>query len=348
MKKTAPPHVINVFRDKLVMCTPTNSEPIVFKFTKSMVSDLEVVSHEELNTGLKTFVVQYKLKPANLVIILHSSVYFEKDYPGPGLPASQAMEDFIDTIPFSATSSKIFRSGNGYKQIVINRDLYESLKKLLEGLGFSISAVVPGFVIGPEPLPDITADACRLIFKKMDQITTESFTGFNDPSATLQQKEQMFLKRYQLPVIILSLLFLVVAVIVIPITLKKPPKPVKKNPVPISRPTPTAVPTEIPALSTPSAEILSKFTVQILNGSGKSGQAASLSAKLREVGFTEIETGNNPQVTQKTLLILSPQIASAAGEFVTDLVSQIYPGLSTNTNSQADFDLTVIIGKNTP
>lgn len=348
MKKAAAPYVINVFRDKLVMCSPTGTGPIVFKLTSSMVSDLEVTSHEELSSAVKSFSTQYKLKPGNLVIILHNSVYFEKDYPGPGIPPSQGLEEFIDTIPFSATSSKLFRSGNGYKQIVINRDLYESLKKSFESISFLVTAVVPAFVLGPDPQPEITAESCRLIYKKMDQITAESFTGFTDPTASLQQKEQMFLKRYQWPVIIVSLLALVIAIVVIPMTLKKPPAPVKKTPVHTIKPTPTVIPTITPIPATPSAEVLQTFSAQILNGSGKTGQAASLSTKLREMGFSQIRTDNNPEIINNTLVILSPQMASAGGEFVTKSIKTLYPDLSDSIDTQAEYDLTVIIGKNTP
>lgn len=346
MKKTAPPHVINVFRDRLVMCTP-DGEPLVFKFTSQMVADLEIVSHESLSNSIRDFANQNKLKPASLVIILHSSVYFEKEYSGPGLPPSQNLEEFVDTIPFSVTSSKLFRFGSGYKQIVINREFYESLKTAFENLGYTVGAVVPGFVLGPEQSPEITAETCRVIYKKMDQITAESFTGFTDPSASFQQKEQMFLRKYQIPVIIISILALIVAAVVVPMTLRIPPTPPKRTP-PVVRSSPTPLPTSAPSTASPSAQILAGFSVQILNGSGKVGQAALLSSKLRNAGFTDIQTGNNSQIQDQTEIIMSPQVASSAAQFVTYLVRDLYPDLSINTTDQTEFDLTIVIGKSSP
>ncbi len=352
MKKSPLPHVVNVFRDKLVICTALHPEPLVFKFTSSMVSDLDVINHQELDSSLKTFIDTNKLKPVNLVIILNSSVYFEKDYAGLNLPASQDMEDFIDTIPFSATSSKLFRSSGGYKQIVINRDLYESLKKSFESLGYSVSAVVPGFALGPtDAHQEVTAETCRIIYKKMDQITADSFTSLSDSSASFKQKEQFFLRKYKTLVIIISILSIIAAVVVVPFTLRKPSAPKKTVPVPVQI-KPSVIPTIIPEITsvaaTPSVELLKTFTAQILNGSGRTGQAASLSARLTSVGFSQIQTGNNSQVTPKTIMIFSPKIATSAGEFVTNLVRELYPDVTTTTNIEADFDLTVIIGKSTP
>ena len=222
------------------------------------------------------------------------------------------------------------------------------LKKAFETLGYIVTAVVPGFVLGPEPQAEITAESCRVIYKKMDQITAESFTGLTDASASFKQKKDFILKRYQLPIIILSLVALLLLVIVVPLTLKTPTPPKKKPVSPHSRPTVVVSPSVTPLPSTPSAEILNNFKTQILNGSGKIGQAASLSAKFTSSGLTDVQTGNSPQTSEETLIIFSPTAASSAGEFISDLVKDIYPKATISTDEKAKFDITVIIGKNTP
>ncbi len=329
------------------MCTPASPQPIMFKFTPEMVKDMDVVNLQLLNTNLKNFVSANKLKPSSLVIILDSSVYFEKDFPGPNVPPSQEMEDFIDTIPFSASSAKLFRSGTGFKQIVINRDLYESLKKSFEELGFAVSAVVPSFVLGPEDSNrEITAETCRLIYHKMDQIMADSFINLVDSGETLHQKEQFIMRKYQLPIIIVSVLLLVAAAVVIPMTLRRPAPRKKSASVVVKSPrlpTPTVTPEDHPA--TPSAEVLGSLSVRILNASGVPGQAASLSTELRTAGLTDIEIGNETKTVDKTSLILSPKAATEAGGFVTKLVEKIYPVLTTQTDTKAKIDIQVTIGK---
>lgn len=348
MKKTSQPHVVNVTRDKLVMCTPASPDPLVFTFTPGMIGDMEVTGRVELESGLKTFLSDHKLKPTSLVIILASSIYFEKDYPGPNIPSSADMEDFIDTIPFAVTSSKLFRSGSGFKQIVINRELYESLKKAFEDLGFKVSAVVPAFVLGPtDEHQEVTAETCRIIYKKMDQITANSFLSLKDNAASLHRKEQVFLEKHKLAVVLATLLVLVFAAIMIPITLKPifQKRPRVQTPI-IVKPAPTTVPTPTVDLpSTPSSDLLASLTVQVLNASGRAGQAASLSAYLRSSGLTQIQTGNTVQIADSTSLVMSPKTASQASEFVTGLVQDLYPEVSISTDLKALFDITITLGR---
>jgi hypothetical protein len=348
MKKTAPATVIEVNRDHLSLCSMTHLEPLVFKFTSAMVSDLEIVSAAELTAALRGFIEANKIKPTSLVLILSQAVYFEKNYPGPNGPSSKEMDDFNDSVPFAATSYKLFKVISGYKQVVINRDFYECFKQAFEDLGFSVQAVVPAFALGQTANSQFTAETCRVIYRKMDQIIADSLIGPREVS--LHQKEQVFLEKNKIMVFLIFFLVLGVLGVTAYFTLKKPlPRRAPAAIGPVSAyPTSAPIPTSEPLVSSPSARLLDTLTVQVLNSTGVSGQAASLSAVLNSAGFTRIQTGNSSQVTPRTLIIVSPLAATSAADFVTGIVAGFYPDYSLQHNDQAVYDITIIIGKTAP
>jgi hypothetical protein len=352
MPKTAQPTIIHIDRDKLSLCAPYHLEPLVFKFPPELVSDLEIVDAPELNNGLRNFIEQYKIKPGLLVIIVAQSVYFEKNYTGQNPPTPEEVENFIDTIPFSTVSSKLFRVISGFKQVVINREFYETLKNSFEEMGFQVIAVVPGFALGQNAIAGFTADTCRIIYRKMDQIIADSMIGAKDNiNATLHEKEQAMLESHKIIVVALTLLVLAVCGGALYFTYGRPPvsKPIQTNTIPQLSPEPTGTPEPTPVAEVSlSAEELANLSVQILNASGKIGQAASMSAKLKSLGFDKVQIGNNPKTSVQTSLYLSPKVATAAGDLVFQSVKSLYPNAETETDPQAVFDITVIIGTNTP
>jgi len=353
MSKTAQPTIIYVDRDKLSLCAPYHLEPLVINLPPEQVSDLEIVNPQELDTYLRTFIDHNKIKPSPLVIIIAQSVYFEKNYTGQNPPTPEEVESFTETIPFAAVSSKLFRVISGFKQVVINRDFYESLKNTFEEMGFQVIAVVPGFALGQNAVAGFTAETCRIIYRKMDQIFADSMIGAKDNTLpSLHQKEQAMLESHKLVIIIVILLVLAVCGGALYLTYGRTPA---RNPaltsviprVPLA-PTETPVPTPTPDETTLTPDELKTLSVQILNASGKIGQAASMSAKLKSLGFDKVQIGNNPRITNQTSLFLSPRVATSAGDLVFDAVKSLYPMAGLETDLQAKFDISVIIGTNTP
>lgn len=350
MKTNTAPIVVDVARDRLSLCTYANPQPFVFKFTSSMISDLEVVNHNELSQGIKGFIESTKLKSGQVVLILSESVYFEKDFAGPESPSQSSIDNFVETVPFSSTSSKLFKVGSGYKLVVVNRDLYEPLKKAFELNGFSVAAVVPGFVLGTANIsPELTPESCRIIYRKIDQVILDSMIGMDEDNQSLHNQEQRFLEKNKVLVILLSVLFIGMAVVTAMITLK-PVKKVTPRVVPVvqesvAAPTITPVPTS--ATIRPSADVIRALSVQVLNASGVSGQAASLSSRLKQLGFVDIKSANSSQNPGNTLVIVSPAAATSAGDFISQFVREIYPDYKLQQNSEAEFDITIIIGKST-
>jgi hypothetical protein len=352
MKKTVQPTIINIDRDKLSLCAPYHLEPLSVQFTPEMISDLEIVGKQELNTALRNFIDQNKIKPGQLVIIVSQGVYFEKNYNGPNPPTPEEVDSFIETIPFTTVSSKLFRVISGFKQVVINREYYEILKETFEQMGFQVIAVVPGFALGQNAIAGFSAETCRVIYKKIDQIIADSMIGAKDNMIpSLHEKEQVMLESHKPLVIGLVVLILLVCGGALYFTFGRPPvtKPVVRSipQIPVA-PSREPTPSPVPEMTFISPEASENLTAQILNASGKIGQAASMSALLKSIGLENIQTGNSSKIFTTTLLQLSSKVSTPAGDLILKSVQTLYPAATKETDPEAKFDVVVTIGTNTP
>lgn len=112
------------------------------------------------------------------------------------------------------------------------------------------------------------------------------------------------------------------------------------TPTPLTvEPTPSPTPSPTPVVDR------SKYKVRILNGSGKTGLAASISAKLKELGYQTERVGNATNSAFKTTNIRSK---SGAVEVVEQLIKDLLPDFtatSSGTLRDSDAaDLEVILG----
>jgi hypothetical protein len=349
MTNKAPPPLISfVTRDGLSFSSEGSLTPLPLKLGHDLVSDLEITNPGELAAAIKKFIDTNKIKPGNLVLILSDSIYFEHEYPKPEVPANKDLEEFADTVPFSAVSSKLIPSGNGYRQIVINRDFYEAILQSLEQSGFKVTGVIPAFVLGISG-SEITAETFRSVYRKLEQALTFGSLLSSDKDNSFEKKEQVFLQKNKLPIVILTFVCVIAALATAYFTLSPIGKKPRAKSVPVAvprtiavTPSPTPPPQVVPA--TPSAQLLNSLTVRIVNASGVSGRAASLSALLKANGLKVIQTGNSSVKTLATTISASPYAATAAGEYVQQLISQLYPGVTLTADTQAKIDLLITLG----
>ncbi len=107
--------------------------------------------------------------------------------------------------------------------------------------------------------------------------------------------------------------------------------------------TTTPAPTPVPGLS---KEDRAKFTVRVLNGTTKTGLAASVSAQLKELGYKTGKTGNatNSAFT-KTLVRVKASAQALADQLVADLAGQFDAASSSAALKDSDtVDAEIILG----
>ena len=339
MTKSAHPYVATLYRDRLAVCSPSTAQPLELKFSDASVKDLEIVNKSELDNQVKVFVAAQKIRPGELIFVLSAKIVFEKDLSKiPQTERSVQIQAFLDSVPLSSVSHKIFRVANTEKLIVINRNLYDGLKRAFEALGFFVSAVVPGAMLGDIGVQEsTTAESCRIISRKIDFIRANSFLA---EEGTFHQKETNFLKKYQLLVVLFFLLAIAGAVFAAFYTLRRSPP--KRVPTPTPRPTthisqPTPIPTT-PAEASPSA-----LTVQILNASGTPGLAAKIQNQLTSLGYAGITTGNATASSAQSFVLFSAKVSPSLRQSLLQLL-QIS---SARDNPAPQFDIVITLGTQT-
>lgn len=123
--------------------------------------------------------------------------------------------------------------------------------------------------------------------------------------------------------------------------LQKTGSQVKQTPISVS-PTPTPSPT-----SQPVKLDLTKYNVEILNGSGIPGDAAKAKTVLEKEGFTTVNTGNALQLENNTIVAYSNALPENEIGSLTDLLKGNFPSATfLEATPSASYNIIITIGKN--
>lgn len=343
------PFVATLYRDRMALCSPTTSNPLELRFSDASIKDLEIVNPAELENQVQAFVAAHQIHPGELIFVFTNKVVFEKDLTKiSGSERSDQIQAFLDSVPLSSVSHKIFRVQNVEKLIVINRNFYDGLKRSFEVLGFTVSAVIPSFMLGDIGAQDsTTAESCRLISKKIDFIRAHSF--LSEENHSFHQKKRKFLQKNRIAVFVFALAAVGFAAATVFLTFRRPSRPsllaISVTPGPTRVLTPTLQPT--PAEASASASF-SGSSLQILNGSGISGLAAQLQQKLTPFAFASVATGNTPTIQGKTQIVFSSRVSQPARQIIIDEVRLSFPEVAVREEPQAKYDIQITIGKIAP
>lgn len=104
---------------------------------------------------------------------------------------------------------------------------------------------------------------------------------------------------------------------------------------PVESPTPT-----------PAAVDKAQVRIQVLNGTGIAGEAGILSDQLKNLGYTEVKTGNAASQSETdTTVTFSTTLSQDVITEITEKLNGLYTSVKTNTGStSADFDVEIITG----
>lgn len=207
-----------LFLDKnlLYLYTENMFSPIRLDFSPTIVKDLEVLDLDEFTNKITSFIEQYRIDPAQLVIILSPSVYFEKEIVNPpGNQQEAEIQSFLDNVPFENVTSKLFQEEKGYLIIAVNGDLYAVFKKVFEKRGFFIEAVVPDFMATEQrgAVQVFDLQVAKSILKKFDTLKELSIDILYVPEEKTEEgeSERAFKigKKAALPILVTIFILLV-------------------------------------------------------------------------------------------------------------------------------------------
>lgn len=142
-------------------------------FLPTSVRDLDVIDVASFESQIKAFVEQSKLAPGEITIVISPNIIFEKDILITEVEKQkEAVDKFLESIPFENVASTTIPIENGVKAIGINEELYLSVKNGFEKLGSSVESVLPYHSLGTDTflLSNLTAENASVLLKKVDRL----------------------------------------------------------------------------------------------------------------------------------------------------------------------------------
>lgn len=170
--------VLYLDRDRFDFFDSGSGRILTFPFQPNAISSLDIVNQQELENQIKVFIDQFKISPANLVIILSQNVLFEKDFVKiPIEEQTPAIEKFLDVVPFDSLATKLIPIHDGVRISAVNKALCDGISLSLEKVGFTTEGIVPYEELQPEIAQATALDGPTLsvILKKLDSIKSFSF-----------------------------------------------------------------------------------------------------------------------------------------------------------------------------
>lgn len=336
--------IIEIHRDRLIACGGSLVASVTIQIPPQVIRDLEVTSQIALENLVHAFVVNQKLAPISLILVLSQDVYFEKEIGKcEGEEKEKLVQQFVDTVPFTTTSEKVFQIRGSCRLVVINRAMYDAFKAAFEKEQFPVAAVIPELVLpGIGIKGALTVDSCRVIAKRLPELRKQSFLEHPERGEGQDSRIEQFFSDHLMALVIL-LVITVGWAGAMAIVLRQKPLPVSPPEIPILAVTeaPTVTPTE--PVATPSANP-EEFSIRILNASRKAGLAAELTETLGPYGFTNIETANSQTISDRTTIVFSPLVPDGTRKLMFRIVQESYPETGVGSDIQQDVDIVITIG----
>ena len=99
------------------------------------------------------------------------------------------------------------------------------------------------------------------------------------------------------------------------------------------------------ATSTTAPKLKADISIEVLNGTGATGDAGYLQGMLRSLGYTDVEVGNATQTGQTiTTVTFSDTIDEANKNIIQTELEKLYEDVTVKTSTTLDFDASIVTG----
>lgn len=177
----------------LLLFTSTTPSVIQFPFPQDIVRDLEIINKELLRTTLEALFKSNSLSPARYIFVLSSNLLYEKPFKDPKSEQTQKeIQDFLDNVPFEHTGTIIFESSES-KMIATNKELYQTLGRIMETSGSSVECIIPAYILGVDVNQALAMNTQLLseLFHKATSLRQYSFLTDITPQARNTEKPKV-------------------------------------------------------------------------------------------------------------------------------------------------------------
>ncbi len=164
---------------------------VTFSFPQNSVDSLDVLNAGELENQIKTFAEQNGIQPCAITMILAPSVVFEKDFENTIVTEKdEAVQRFLDTIPFDDLNVKLLTFPQGTRIITTNKNLSDAIKTSFEKIGSSLVSILPYEALNPAfgNVTGLNDQNALAIIKKLDSFKQSAFAA--EPTKEIHNSEK--------------------------------------------------------------------------------------------------------------------------------------------------------------
>jgi len=318
----------------------------------AIVDNIEIKDLVAYKKLFSDFITRLNLKKQSGLVVLADDIIFSKII-SDGANDQPKIQQFIETVPFKEDKivSKTVISDSDAMVFVTNQDIYGEVISLLESLNWTVKAVVPlnMFKSSLSLISDnIDPQIAKKIQAEHDLIDSANFLLGSEGQTKRRAKSY--------PITLLLLLGLIViasASLYLASTfglLKNPLEYLSSSKQSQSLVEESPKPTEATNSATADdIRSLSKdgLKVQVLNGSGITGQASKVKSQLANLRFTEIETGNAIGIsTEDTIVVFSDKVSAGIQTQVKTELEKTYSEVTIEEATVTQFDILITTGTN--
>ena len=189
-------------------------------FPPDVIQDLDILNKESMYSLIQTFIENYQILPATIIIILSTLVTFDKDLSDvPPEQQDTEAKKFLDQVPFQTVLPYRFGFQNKLKIIAANKDFVYAIKTGFEKRACNVVAVVP-FSVLQEVIPELASNLdFNLLLAKIESIKQYNMLGTHTLSSASiyapPQKEKNKTNPQRLYLLVGVFVFLILILIVV-------------------------------------------------------------------------------------------------------------------------------------
>ncbi len=373
--------VIYLQRERFQLYSPMLPGILEFKFVPEIIRDLDIINRELFENIIKLFISNVKIPPSDLIIVIADNASFIQNFIKPNssqqTTASQSTQDqfkneklieeelhdqikkFIEHTPFDSVASKTFPLNIGSRVVVVNKDLYESVKTAFETQGFIVNSVLPGLAFGESigVKNDLDAATANFLLQKYNALNQYNFLkkdiNLSEVKENIEGFEQPVNKKTNKRLIALVSIFVLLIGVLIIVYIMNTLKPtvIKSNaqqiPVATALPlTPTTTQDSTGTGNLLNPDEAKNLTIQIVNASTSARPALLLKEHLGKYSFKSIDIQTQGSSgSSNNIIIFSVSPSQALRSAVIEEVRKTVGEIQVQDKKEATFDIRIILGQ---
>ncbi len=167
--------------------------PLRFTFTTDTVGHMDVLSIDKLTGQLTSFITNYKLPSASILLILSDRMLFCKEFNliAPDSSENEDIKNFLDMVPFEHVLSKVYKLDRKIIVAATNQDFINVFTRAFK-VSSQIDVCIPSFLLGKEFNLDkgLSNEYARLLIEKLGSIKMWSLPLDHDYVAPVLPKSR--------------------------------------------------------------------------------------------------------------------------------------------------------------